>query len=476
MSLRKYLLISILLIISTVGGLTIWSSYRESIYEVEEVFDAQLASSARMMLGLTLTELGLGNIQSLQSSLMENRFILNMDGEEAGSDHKTKNEQEKDEELYEAGHYYESKLTFQVWDRHGNMVLRSANAPLQPLSDIEQGYSNQLINNVSWRVFGLWNSDRHYRVQTAERYDVRLELVEKITQRLILPFLLLLPILAWLLWIAVGRGLQPLNRIADEVKSRDENYLDEIDESRVPTEVQPMVRALNRLFEKIKYSFEKERRFTSDAAHELRTPLAALKTHAQLAQSASNDEDRKHALSQLNAGVDRASHVVDQLLALTRLEPGANHQQAQQMLDLHQLCVAVVAELIPMAQEKNIEVMVDDAGELLMKGNIASLSMLVRNLVDNAIRYSHENGEVRLSFQLLAHYIQLRVIDDGPGIAENERDKVFQRFYRGEGLQQSGCGIGLSIVRQIAELHGADIQISESEQGGLQVAVSFPKS
>ena len=219
MSLRKYLLISILLIVTSVGGLTIWSSYRESVHEIEEIFDAQLASSARMMLGLTITEIGQGDISTLQNSLLDNRFITHMDDDEDEHEHEElhRDEEEEDDdedEAYEHGHYYETKLTFQVWDRHGNMLLRSANAPLRPLSEIEEGYSDQQMNGVRWRVFGLWNSDRLYRVQTAERYDVRLELVEKITQRLILPFLILIPVLAWLLWIAVGRGLQPLNRVA----------------------------------------------------------------------------------------------------------------------------------------------------------------------------------------------------------------------------------------------------------------------
>lgn len=471
MSLRKYLLISILLIISTVGGATIWSSYRESLHEVEELFDAQLSRSARVLLGLTITEAETGHLGELQHLILENRLIHEDDtkgqydnGGQDGSDEST------------FGHYYELKLAFQVWDQHGNLVLRSPNTPLEPLSDIEQGYSDKYVGNTQWRVFGLWNQQRTYRVLTAERHDVRMELVQKIIQRLLLPFLLLLPILAWLLWIAVGRGLQPLNRVAEEVASRHSQHLDQLDMESVPEEVKPLVQALNDLFKILHTAFEKERRFTSDAAHELRTPLAALKTHAQLAMRAGSDADRQHSLKQLLAGIDRASHVVDQLLDLSRLEPAASdRQRPDERVDLHTLAVDQVSDLISLANGRHIEISVEESELMPITGDRVGLSMLLRNLLDNAIRYTPEYGQVRVAFEANDQDICVLVDDSGPGIAQSDRERVFERFYRGEGEQQPGCGIGLSIVKQVADRHGASIRLESSELGGLKVKVCFPK-
>ncbi len=465
MSLRKYLLVSILLIISAIGGITLWSSYLSSRHEVEELYDAQLSRSARLLLSMAVADIREGHIRELQDLLQENQLRIEYE----------ENYDDDFEQSTSKGHFYETKLAFQVWDQRGNMLLRSPNAPLVPLSDRPRGYGDKTIDGIGWRIFSLWSKDGEYQVLAAERLDVRKELVDAIAIQLILPFLILLPILAWLLWMTVGYGLAPLRRVAREVHSRDEHFLDSIEESNVPEEVQPLVHALNRLFGELKASLEKERRFTSDAAHELRTPLAALKTHAQLARSSANPEDRDRSLAQLTRGVDRASHVVDQLLALARLEPGAQLSTPHfQALDLHQVVVDEVAGLAMMAAEKNIELSVDDPGSMQMQGDAVALSMLVRNLIDNAIRYTPEQGRVEIGFSADPQQLAFHVTDSGPGIAEQDREKIFQRFYRGEGTHQSGCGIGLSIVKRIAEIHRARIDLENA--GGLRVTVSFPKS
>ncbi len=468
MSLRKYLLFSLLLIIAGIGGVTIWSSYQASRHEVQELFDAQLSRSARLLLSMAVADIREGHIRELQDLLLENQLRLEVDGEE----------RTPEEDAHFEGHEYEAKLAFQVWDVHGNMLLRSANAPLLPLTSQQPGYSDSIIEGTEWRIFSLWSHDRQYLVTAAERYDVRMELVNAIAIRLVLPFVILLPILAWLLWMAVGHGLAPLQRIAREVQSRDEHFLDSIDESNAPDEVKPLLHALNRLFDKLADSLEKERRFTSDAAHELRTPLAALKTHAQLALSAPSCEESQHALKQVIKGVDRASHVVDQLLNLAKLEPGSSVLgRDRKQLDLHQLVVDEVAGLAMMAAAKNIELAVNETGAVMIQGDAVSLAMLIRNLIDNAIRYTPQNGTVDVALEVSGQQVVLTVTDSGPGISEADRERLFERFYRGKGLQESGCGIGLSIVKRIAELHHANIELANvSTEGGLQVAVTFAKS
>lgn len=464
MSLRQYLVIAVMLIISMVSGLTIWSSHRESQHEVQELFDAQLARSARLMLSLALTEINQGNLQALQDMILHNRLRL--------EEHKFDDE----EEALADGHAYERKLVFQIWDGHGNMVLRSANAPLYPMTLIDSGYSDKSFEDNQWRVFSLWNYDHSYQVMAAERGDVRDELIDSIIQRLLLPFLVALPVLAWLVWMAVGWGLIPLKRVAEEVKNRHINYLEQLETGEVPEEVRPLVDELNRLFITLNASVEKERRFTSDAAHELRTPLAALKTHAQLAVAAEDGLQAKQSIEQILVGVDRASHVVDQLLALARVEhAGQDRRMVLQPVDLHQLSVVVVSDLVALAVENGVELSVQESAEFVVRGDVTGLSMLIRNLVDNAIRYTPAGSEVRLEFSILDGRPVLHVIDNGPGIPDPvEREKMFERFRRGEGLPQTGCGIGLSIVRSIADSHGAEVRLLPVEPQGLHVEVVFP--
>ncbi|MCW8956313.1 MAG: sensor histidine kinase N-terminal domain-containing protein, partial [Gammaproteobacteria bacterium] len=256
MSLRKYLLISILLVITLITGITVWSSYSESTHEVKELFDAQLARSARLMLGLTLIEIRDGGLKELQSMILRNRLRLD--------EHKY----EDVEMVLTKEPIYEMKLAFQVWDNQGNMILRSGNAPLYPLTQQASGYSEQSIGDTHWRIFSLWNDDYSYQVMAAERNEVREELIDSITWRLVLPFIIMFPALAGLVWLAIGWGLTPLSRVAGEVKSRNIHNLEALDVETVPEEVKPLVLELNWLFTTLKESFEKERRFTSDAAHE----------------------------------------------------------------------------------------------------------------------------------------------------------------------------------------------------------------
>ena len=452
-----------MLILAVVGGFSVWSSYEASEHEVDELFDAQLSRSARLMLGLTVAESRDGNLDEMQEIISHNKLRLDSI--------KLTDDEEINEvlEASEQGHYYELKLAFQVWDKHGNLLLHSGLSHVQPLTQNEHGYSDSIIEGVPWRVFSLWSNDKEYLVMAAERYDVRMELVEKIIQRLMLPFLLSLPVLAWLLWLMVGHGLKPITRIADDVRDRGIHNLANIPDASAPTEILPLIQAINHLFKRVTDSFEKEKRFTSDAAHELRTPLAAMKTHAQLARTCVNEIDRQHALTQLEVGVVRASHVVEQLLTLARLQPDRVKAHWRQQ-DLHQLAVDVAAELAPVATAKNIDLAVDESSAILVHGDAVMLHVMLRNLLDNAIRYSPPQGQVQLTFDCGGYCIS--ICDSGPGIAAADYHKVFERFYRGES-DESGCGIGLSIVRQIADSHAIRIALSQSAMGGLKVSLFF---
>jgi len=449
-SLHNFLLLSILLALVIVGGVTIWGGYRASVNEVEELFDAQLARSSRLMLGLVLAEVNLGHMKEFSDGVKESRI-------------KKLDKQKLEQEIYLQGHFYELKLAYQVWDSYGNMLLRSVNAPLQPMSEMQQGYANQLINQQNWRTFSLWDSSHNYQVITAEREDVRAGLVSKITLQMTWPFVLLLPIMGGLVWYFVSHGLAPLEHIASDIASRKTEQLHALHFKRIPSEIQPLVDELNHLFKSLRLSFDKERRFTSDAAHELRTPLAALKVHLQLMRSSDNEEDKQTELRAISEGVERASHLVEQLLGLARLDPQAiRATQDKTQVNLHELCINQIAEIYPLANNKNQTISFQGDEDVFIQGYVYPLESMLRNLLSNAVAYAPQGGEVKLVLRHNADAVNIWIHDSGPGIPAEQREWVMQRFKKVESDTQSGSGIGLSIVRRVAELHQMQIKLQDS--------------
>jgi len=464
-SLRNYLLISILLTMVVVGGTTIWGGYRASVHEVEELFDAQLSRSARLILGLVMAEVNLGHIKEFSDGVKENSLMM-------------LDKKNIEREVYQQGHLYELKLAHQVWDTYGNMLIRSANAPLQPISELDQGYANQTFNNKNWRTFSLWDANHEFQIITAEQEDVRDELVNEITLQMTWPFILLLPVLGGLVWYFVSRGLLPLEEIASDISTRKSQQLHALNFERVPEEIKPLVDELNHLFESLRLSFDKERQFTSDAAHELRTPLAALKVHLQLIQSSDSDAEKQSALLAISQGVERASHLVDQLLGLARLDPQAiRATQKITRLNLHELCVNQVAEIYPLSNEKKQTLSMRGEEEVYIEGYVYPLEAMLRNLLSNAVSYTPAGGEIMLELKKQAGVINIWLHDSGPGIPIEQRGDVMQRFKKVDGGSHSGSGIGLSIVRRVAELHHMKVELLESKSlGGLCVHLSVSEN
>lgn len=444
-SLRAKLLAFLLLVISATWLATAAFSYFDARHEIDELFDAQLAQSAKALLALARHE--------LKDAREDNDGIA---AEVAGADNK-----------------HERKIAFQVWDEHGALLLRSASAPAQPLAAGDGGYADTLIEEKPWRVYSQWDDDREILVQVGERHEVRDELAVSSARALLVPLAVALPVLALLIWVGVGRGLSPLRRIGSEVARRDPANLAPLEEHAVPAEIVPLLRALNTLLGRLDQTLENERRFTADAAHELRTPLAALKTQAQVALRAADDSQRRNALENLLQGTDRATHLVEQLLTLARLDPKAGAGPDMAPCDLAALARATLADLAPAAVAKDVELELDGADAIPARGNAAMLGILLRNLVDNAIRYTPARGQVRVKVDSGG----LEVSDSGPGIPAEERARVFDRFYRVLGHDVPGSGLGLSIVSRIAELHGAKVTLAVGDEGkGLRVTVELPRS
>jgi two-component system sensor histidine kinase QseC len=312
-----------------------------------------------------------------------------------------------------------------------------------------------------------------YKVVVAESNEVRSELLANIMLRLLVPYLLLLPVLLVLLRWAIAHGLKPLKAVTNEVSKLDERHLTALQVDYVPEEIQPLIKALDHLFERLRSSFDKERRFSADAAHELRTPLAALRTHVQLMRLEEGAEKFSSTLDKIMQAVDRATHVVDQLMNLVKYDEGTKVPELV-MLDLRELSVQVVSDLVPFALEKNIELSVAESEKINVYGDESALGMLIRNLIDNAIRYTQHGGKIDVFFEKNTASVSLHVLDNGPGIEKGNYEKVFERFHRGEGHVLSGCGIGLAIVDEIARLHMAKIILTKPEHhSGLHVEVVF---
>jgi two-component system sensor histidine kinase QseC len=368
-------------------------------------------------------------------------------------------------------HKESRRVAFQIWDR-GKLKLHSENAPDEPLAGTENGYSDSLAGGDRWRVFSTRAAGSDVVVHVGERARLRSKLARDVAVNLLYPMVYALPLLALLLWLAVTRGMKPLDEVAGAVSARDPRNLAALAIWAAPREVAPLVDALNRLFARISASIAAEQRFTADAAHELRTPVAAIRAQAQVARGSVSDAERLHALDNVIAGCDRAAHLVDQLLVLARLDRPADGEAAS--CGLRAAAVEALAEVAPYAVAKGVRLELAPGVEVKVSGHAALLRVMLRNLIDNAARYSPAGTRVDVRVERAGKRAQITVADEGPGISPAESDRVFERFYRGLGTGTEGTGLGLSIVKRIADMHGASLRLSPaSGTKGLAVTLAF---
>lgn len=365
-------------------------------------------------------------------------------------------------------------LIFQVWSEKGKLLLSSENSLNESLLNAPIGYTDTQINNNDWRVYATKDPSTKNKIIVAEIYDIRNKLADDITRNNGYILLITYPIFGILIWVIVGLALRSITRVTNEISNRASTYLEPVEAESIPVEIKPLVAELNQLFLRLKLAFDRNKRFAGDAAHELRTPLAALKTQAQVALKADKEADRFNALQKVVQSVDRSSHVVAQLLTLSRLSQEDELNDVRPV-DLHKLATEIIAYLVPIALEKEIEIELAAPPEnTIILGNDIALGILIRNIVDNAIRYTPEHGEVKIKILNENEHVILRVTDSGPGIPVELRERVFERFYRILGTKAQGSGLGLAIVSQITSLHHAKIKLGTPENGlGLQFDVEF---
>ncbi len=357
----------------------------------------------------------------------------------------------------------------QIWTVDGRIIYPPRLRDDLP-TQAQLGFADVTVNGKTWRAFSVASRDRV--IQVAQPLQIRQTLAAGAALRSIAPLLFIAPVMALLVWWLAAQTLAPLRRVADGVRARDEQSLQPLPTAGLPDEVAPLVSALNGLLQRLAASLGAQRAFVSDAAHELRSPLTALKLQMQLLKRAPDDAARGVAIEALNAGIDRAARLVEQLLALARAEPGAPLAAAAE-LDLSELVRAAVVDTLPFAQARGTTIELFADMPVVMRGDGAALTALVRNLADNAVRYTPRGSHVELRVLEQGSAALLRVDDAGPGIPPEERARVFDRFYRHAAGDEAGTGLGLAIVRSVADRHGASVALGDSPLGGLRVEVRF---
>ena len=314
-------------------------------------------------------------------------------------------------------------------------------------------------------------------IQVAENRSARNEFARQILAKQALPQALLIIITGVMLWYAVGRGLSPLGRMREEIESRSHLDLSPVSEEDAPQEVRPLIHAINELLERLSLALAAQQRFIADAAHQLRTPIAGLKTQTELALRQTPPGEAQATLRQIRTAAERTTRLVNQLLSLARAEPPAGRSsRVVERIELAQLAREATTDWVPRALERGIDLGFDDTSTCaFIEGDPFLLREMLNNLLDNAIRYTHAGGRVTVRVNLTARKAELSVEDNGPGIPDTERGHVFQRFYRVLGTGVEGCGLGLAIVHEIAQSHGADVSLQAGSAGvGTYVCVRFP--
>lgn len=431
-------------------GLTL-ANIHDSNHEIAEVYDAQLAQHARLLLGVMSMPLaGSEHAQLYQA------FNRALGQAQPGVD----------------GHPYESKMAFQVWDLQGTRLVHTASAPSLDVRPLASGFSNITDpKNAQWRSFVLTDSARGLTIWVGERDDVRSDLVNRIVRHTVLPSILGSLLLMAAIWLAIGWGLKPLANMAAVLRARHSTSLEPLRLTPLPSELEPMQAALNRLLAQIQALLDRERRFIADAAHEMRTPLAVLKVHAQNVLQARTDEERQQSLGYLIVGVDRTTRLVNQLLTIARLEPGADPSR-HTPLDLEDGVRQSLVQMTPWVLSKGLELSLEcDETAHVVTTDLGAVNIALQNLVSNAVNFSPRGGQIIVRLAFPAGHWQLSVLDQGPGIDATQRSRLFERFYsRGN---DEGAGLGLAIVQRIALQLGGEITL-ENTQGGLLASLRVP--
>jgi len=435
-------------------------SFQRTIKEVDELMDGRLAESARTL-----------------EVLIQHAGILSLRGQDGhGGVVPVPSAAAIQLARSKRKYTYEAEVGFQVFDSQGHPTLATANViDLPPPQPGDADFQDLHSGPYEWRVYTLRDRDEGVVIRTAERYDSRNGILHALWLDHGVPLVLGLPLLALLVGWAVTRGLRPLASLAHALSSREPGSRQPIHLDRAPQELQPVLAALNAQLERQEDALERERRFSADVAHELRTPLASIMINLESAIATLDLAEAKDSLAGAQHSVAALARRIEQLLALARLEAGVASRQ-RTAVDLVAVASDVIEELTTIIAESGVQLeFVRLSQQVIVHGYEAALAALLRNLVENALRHVPDGGQVQLVIEQTDRQATIDVIDDGPGIPVEQRAAVFARFHREKSSRGEGYGLGLSIVQRAAELHGASIELLDSPFGtGLRVRVAIP--
>lgn len=436
------------------AGLAVLSAFNlhDSNHEIAEVYDAQLAQNARLLQGVMRMPLA-----SKEHAELYRAFNSALSEAVPRGD----------------GHPYERKIAFQVWSPAGEILVHTASAPSFKSPPTKPGFTDVVdLNHRHWRAFLLEDSHNGMRIWVGQRDDVRADLVGRIVRHTLWPNVVGSLLLAAMVWLAIGWGLRPLANMAETLRERHSGSLEPLQLVPLPSELEPMQAALNRMLAQIQEVLGRERRFIADAAHEMRTPLAVLRVHAQNLLEAGTEQERRDSLQFLISGVDRTSRLVNQLLTMARVEPKPNSTPLQR-IDLSETVRNSLVQLTPWLLSKHLEVIFDVGDRPFhVLADSATIDIALNNLVTNAANFSPQNGAIIVHLHLADGFCQLSVEDQGPGIDEGDRERLFERFYSRGTVQ--GAGLGLTIVHAIAMRLNGRIELVNRTTGGMRATLSIP--
>ncbi len=437
-------------------------SFQSAKHEVEEVYDARLGQSAKLMfltLSVSKEESTLANYSQLYQQWMRNIKLLS---------------KEDDEKATKFGHPYEQNLVFQFF--RDNNLIWSSTPRLNPLSSSpnSSGYSNIELDGTPWRAFQLSFSPNEHSneyVVVAEKQTIRQEIIQEIAMSTLIEQVLLLPTLLLLLFWLIDRYFRPINELRNAITQRNVHRLDRIHVKDNTTELDPLVKAINSLLSELESAWYREKRFTRAAAHELKTPLTILRLNAENALQSNDPDQRRGDLENILKGIERTDRLIHQLLTLAKVESVS--ERILNTIELKPLLQSVIAELAPLALRRNQDISLI-APEVQLSGDPMLLSVLFRNLIDNAIRYSGANSDIQVTVSQKTNAIKVSVSDTGPEIPQETRDRIFEQFYRGHTETGDGAGLGMSICKDIADIHNATIEIKSRKDGMNTFVVELP--
>ena len=424
----------------------------DSNHEIAEVYDAQLATNARLLQG----------VMRMPLARQEHAQLYQAFNEALG---------QADPRV--DGHPYESKIAFQVWDLQGNLLVHTPSAPSLTHAPQYVGFSDiDDLGKHQWRTFVLKDEQHNLLIWVGERDDVRSDLVNRIVRHTVLPNLMGSLLLMAAIWLAIGWGLKPLANLAAILRGRHPGSLEPLQLAPLPSELEPMQAALNRLLGQIQDVLSRERRFIADAAHEMRTPLAVLRVHAQNVLEAQNETQRRESLNFLIIGVDRTTRLVNQLLTIARLEPNASPPTTSRT-DLVNTVRDSLVQLTPWVLSRGLELSFEPGEQAcIVKTDVSAIDIALQNLVTNAVNFSPAGGQITVTLQFSGKRFQLAVTDQGPGIDEAERERLFERFY--SRANDQGVGLGLTIVQTVAVRLGGEIRLENVSPHGLRAVMDIP--